>query len=395
MVTELNEDIIKWIEEHRNDDTTKLRLSSRKKDNASIYEYAIMQIECQKKASKKLHNTLQSPHFVFPTTLSAEQCTSDDLAEFHSTLIKEEESILDMTSGLGIDAFHLAKKAKHVTAIDLNEDVAQALPINAKALNITNFTGINADSVEYLRNSTEHFDTIFIDPARRGDGGKRLFALSDCQPNVVELLNLIKQHCNKLIVKASPMLDATQVLRELPNTTDLYAIGTRQECKELVAVLDFKNPKETPTLHCITEQNVFSFTHEIETNALAQYGNITEGMYVYEPYPAVMKMQPAKTLSQQYNAIKLHQHTHLYASSKIIADFPGNCYKIERIYPFSSRIMKEVTKDYPRANVAVRNFILSADELRKRLKIKDDNKYRLYGVTVANGDRLLIVSTPV
>lgn len=395
MVTELNEDIIKWIEEHRNDDTTKLRLSSRKKDNASIYEYAIMQIECRKKASKKLHNTLQSPHFVFPTTLSAEQCTSDDLAEFHSTLIKEEESILDMTSGLGIDAFHLAKKAKHVTAIDLNEDVAQALPINAKALNITNFTGINADSVEYLRNSTEHFDTIFIDPARRGDGGKRLFALSDCQPNVVELLNLIKQHCNKLIVKASPMLDATQVLRELPNTTDLYAIGTRQECKELVAVLDFKNPQKTPTLHCITEQNVFSFTHKIETNALAQYGNITEGMYVYEPYPAVMKMQPAKTLSQQYNAIKLHQHTHLYASSKIIADFPGNCYKIERIYPFSSRIMKEVTKDYPRANVAVRNFILSADELRKRLKIKDDNKYRLYGVTVANGDRLLIVSTPV
>lgn len=191
------------------------------------------------------------------------------------------------------------------------------------------------------------------------------------------------------------MLDATQVLRELPNTTDLYAIGTRQECKELVAVLDFKNPQETPTLHCITEQNVFSFTHKIETNALAQYGNITEGMYVYEPYPAVMKMQPAKTLSQQYNAIKLHQHTHLYASSKIIADFPGNCYKIERIYPFSSRIMKEVAKDYPRANVAVRNFILSADELRKRLKIKDDNKYRLYGVTVANGDRLLIVSTPV
>ena len=395
MVAELSEDIIKWIEEHRNDDTTKLRLSCRKKEDASIYEYAIMQIECRKKASKKLHNTLQSPHFVFPTTLSAEQCTSDDLAEFHSTLINEEESILDMTSGLGIDAFHLAKKAKHVTAIDLNEDVAQALPINAKALNITNFTGINADSVEYLRNSTEHFDTIFIDPARRGDGGKRLFALSDCQPNVVELLNLIKQHCNKLIVKASPMLDATQVLRELPNTTDLYAIGTRQECKELVAVLDFKNPQKTPTLHCITEQNVFSFTHKIETNALAQYGNITEGMYVYEPYPAVMKMQPAKTLSQQYNAIKLHQHTHLYASSKIIADFPGNCYKIERIYPFSSRIMKEVAKDYPRANVAVRNFILSADELRKRLKIKDDNKYRLYGVTVANGDRLLIVSTPV
>ena len=395
MVTELSEDIIKWIDEHRNDDTTKLRLSCRKKDDASIYEYAIMQIECRKKVAKKLRNTLQTPHFVFPTTLSAEQCTSDDLAEFHSTLINEGETILDMTSGLGIDAFHLAQKAKHVTAIDLNEDVAQALSINAKALNITNFTGINADSVEYLKNSTEHFDTIFIDPARRGDGGKRLFALSDCQPNVIELIDIIKQHCNKLIVKASPMLDATQVLRELPDTTDLYAIGTRQECKELVAVIDFKKSKGAPTLHCITEQNDFTYTHETEMNSTALYGNISEDMYIYEPYPAVMKMQPSKTLSQQYNAIKLHQHTHLYASAQIIADFPGVCYKIERIYPFSSRTIKEITKDYPRANVAVRNFILSADELRKRLKIKDDNKYRLYGVTVANGDRLLIVSTPV
>ena len=244
MVTRLNEDITKWIEEHRNDDTTKLRLSCRKKEDASIYEFAIMQIECRKKASKKLYNTLQSPYFIFPTALSAEQCTSDELADFHASLINEGETILDMTAGLGIDAFHLAQKAKHVTAIDLDSDVSNALSINAEILGRTNFTAINADSVEYLKNTTEHFDTIFIDPARRGDGGKRLFALADCQPNIVELLDCVKAHCNKLIVKASPMLDATQVLRELPETTDLYAIGTRQECKEIVAVVDFKNPQK-------------------------------------------------------------------------------------------------------------------------------------------------------
>ncbi len=398
MVTELSEDIIKWIEEHRDCDTTKLRLSCRKKDNTSVYEFAIMQIECRKKAAKKLQNTLQTLHFVFPTTLSAEQCTSDYLAEFHSTLIHKGESILDMTAGLGIDAFHLANKAKHVTAIDLNEDVAQALSINAKALNIGNFTAINADSVKYIKNSAEYFDTIFIDPARRGDGGKRLFALSDCQPNVVELLDIIRHHCDKLIIKASPMLDATQVLRELPETTALYAIGTRQECKEIVAVVDFKNPKTFPTQHCITiddETSDFPFTPDDEISATNNYGVLKEGMYLYEPHPAIMKLQPFKLISQLFNTIKLHQNTHLYASTEVIEKFPGHCYKIERVYPFSSRIIKEVANDYPRANVAVRNFILSAEELRKRLKIKDDNKHRLYGVTVANGDRLLIVTTPV
>ena len=395
MVTELSENILKWIEEHRDCDTNKLRLSCRKKEDASVFEFAIMQIECRKKASKKLYYTLQSPNFIFPTNLSAEQCTSDELAEFHATLINEGETILDMTAGLGIDAFHLAQKAKHVTAIDLNEDVAQALSINAMALNIDNFTAINADSVDYLKNSSEHFDTIFIDPARRGDGGKRLFALADCQPNVVELLDIIKQHCDKLIVKASPMLDATQVLRELPNCSDLYAIGTRQECKELVAVIDFKNPKDSPTLHCITGGNEFCYTQTIESNSIAKYGNISEEMFLYEPHPAVMKMQPIKNLSERFNTIKLHQNTHIYVSAKIITDFPGDCYKINKIYPFSSRIIKNVAKDYPRANIAVRNFIMSADELRKRLKIKDDNKYRLYGVTISNGERLLIVTSKI
>ncbi len=303
MITELNGNIIKWIEEHRNDDTTKLRLSCRKKDDATIYDFAIMQIECRKKVAKKLHTTLQSQNFIFPTPLSAEQCTSDDLAEFHSSLINNGENVLDMTAGLGIDAFHLAQKATQVIAIDINKDVAQALSINANALGITNVTGINADSIEYLKSSTTHFNTIFIDPARRGDGGKRLFALADCQPNVVEHLELIKQHCDKLIVKVSPMLDATQVLRELPETTELYAIGTRQECKELVVVLDFKNPTSTPILHCITLsecENRFSFTRHEEAVAKSTFENINTAIYLYEPHPCVMKMQPFNILSHKY-----------------------------------------------------------------------------------------------
>lgn len=395
---ELSEEIIKWIEVHYNDDITKLRLSCRKKEgDARNYNFAIMQIECRRKSAKKLAQTLQSRHFVFPTSLSAEQCTSDALANFHAQLIDNGVSILDMTAGLGIDAFHLARKAKHVTAIDLNTDVVKALTTNAKALNINNVTAINADSVEYIKNTNEHFDVIFIDPARRGEGGKRLFALADCQPNVVELFDIIKQRCDKLIVKASPMLDATQVLRELPHTTDLYAIGTRHECKELVAVINFKKEVESPTLHCITYSTNgiedFAFTQHEESIASSRIDTPSEGMYLYEPHPAIMKLQPVKTLTQRYDVIKMHQHTHLYASQELISDFPGECRKIERIYPFSSHIAKEVTKDYPRADVAVRNFILSADDLRKKIKIKDDNKYRLYGVTVANGNRQLIVTT--
>lgn len=395
MITQFDDNTWDWIEQHRDCDTTRLRLATRKNDGMSM-DFAILQIECRRKAAKKLAKTLQNPRFIFPTTLSAEQCTSDRLAEFHVSLIHAGDQLLDMTSGLGIDVFHLSSKASSVTAIDIVPEIAEALAINATTLKCDNVTAINADSCEYLRNSDAHYDVIFIDPARRGDGGKRLYALSDCHPNVIELLETIRKRCNRLIIKASPMIDVSQTIKDLPYITDLYAIGTRQECKELVAVVDFNNQPSIPNLHCVTlhsdRETTFSFTQEEENEATANYCLPQEGDFIYEPYPAVMKMQPMKLITQNTNTHKIHPNTHLYISRTEIEDFPGERYKIERIYEFSSKRLKEIAKNYPKASVAVKNFILTAEELRRRLKVKESDIYRLIGVTACDGNRYILIT---
>lgn len=53
---------------------------------------------------------LANDDFIFPTSLSAEQCTSELLARFHANLVPDNGVVLDMTCGLGIDAFHIAGK---------------------------------------------------------------------------------------------------------------------------------------------------------------------------------------------------------------------------------------------------------------------------------------------
>ena len=183
----LTDDLYQWICEHRNDDPSKLRLRLHKQLTPEL-DFALLQIECRRKAAKQLPDTLANQRFVFPTTLSAEQCTSDLLAQFHSTLVDDGLKLIDLTSGLGIDVFHFAHKANSITAVELNPVVADALSVNAQTLGLDNVSVVNGGCVEYVANCHEHYDVAFIDPARRGANGQRLFALSDCDPDVTAML---------------------------------------------------------------------------------------------------------------------------------------------------------------------------------------------------------------
>ncbi len=188
---------------------------------------------------QKLASTLRCRAFEFPTALSAEQSTSDRLAAFHASMIPQGASVVDLTSGLGIDVFHFAGLASHVTAVEIDPVVAGALINNAAVLGLDNINVVNADCRDFLAD-LPHYDVAFIDPARRGDGGRRLYALEECRPNIIEMIPSLSRCCGTLVVKMSPMLDVTAVCRQLsPYIVKLIAIGDRHECKELVAVLDF------------------------------------------------------------------------------------------------------------------------------------------------------------
>lgn len=213
--------------------------------------------------SSHARNSTFPPHSL-PSNVPATR-----LATFHSSLIKENDTVLDLTGGLGIDSFHFARIARSVTVIEKMPPLCDALRHNADALKITNIKIINDDSLGFLSTTSEYYDTIFIDPARRGAEGERVYGLSDCSPDVLELLPYIKTRCRRLIVKASPMLDITQLIRELPGASAVYAAGNDTECKELVTVIDFGDSPEEPVIHALSTSSDFSFKRSEETAAEA------------------------------------------------------------------------------------------------------------------------------
>ncbi|MCM1092974.1 MAG: class I SAM-dependent methyltransferase [Lachnospiraceae bacterium] len=386
-----NDEFRAWVQSHLNHDPADLSLKFH--GRLPWVEEAIMQVKCRRKTRKKLEKELENPRFYFPTTLSAEQCTGDRLADFHASLIKNGDSVLDLTCGLGIDSLHFAEKAKSVTSIDRNPDLCEALSHNASALGLDNITVVTADCSEFLNDSTSEYDVIFIDPARRGMEGERLFGLHDCSPDVIDLLPLIRKHCRKLIVKASPMLDLTQITRELPDACDIYVTGNDNECKEVVIVIDFEKKTESePTIHALSTSHDFAFKRSDELNADIQFSDPPSAGYLYEPNPEIMKAAPFKLLSQLFAINKISPNTHLYWSEHQATDFPGNVLKIIKTIDYASSNIKRFAKEFPEIRVAARNFGITADQLRKKLKVKDGGELRLFAITTASDKKIMIVA---
>ncbi|MDE6692578.1 MAG: class I SAM-dependent methyltransferase, partial [Muribaculaceae bacterium] len=358
---------------------------------------AITQIECRRKFAKKLAETLAgNPRFMFPDLLSGEQSTSDLLARYHATLIADGERVIDLTAGLGIDCLHFAEKTPHVTAIEINSLKAEALKLNSEGKIQVTCT----DCREYV--DTYYgpaYDTAFIDPARRATDGSRVYALEQCEPDVTAILSGIFRISRKLIVKMSPMLDITRTTEELQDVRRMIALGTRAECKELIAVCG--RPDGTShhmTIEAVTllsdgAQAAFTFSRDEELMSTPTYAEPKVGGYLYEPYPAVMKAGPFRLLSERFGVDKLSPNTHLYTSEQPVGGFPGEVSVIKDVLPYSSAVIKRLRKQYPKINVAARNFDIQADALKKKLGVKDGGDQKI--TATRTGNPILIVTERV
>ena len=350
----------------------------------------ILQDECRRRASNKLATTLLCENFRFPTALSAEQCTSDALAEFHASLIPSGAKVVDLTCGLAIDAFHIAKKAKEILCIDIDHDVAEAVGHNSRALGLTNVSVICGDCIDWLEtNNDKEFDVAFIDPARRADDGGRLYSLSQCKPDVVAIIPLIFQIAPSIIIKASPMLDISKSISELPGVKAVHAVGTKSECKELLFELERNYVGPVKIIADTVGYSSLDLT-PVEAPFNPTYADgINVGDLIGEPWPAVMKCTPRGLL----RGVQLHPSTFLWKNPD--EDFPGNIYKVIRIESFSSSNVRRLAKEQLSVSVATRNFPLTAEQLKDKLKSQESARCRLMATTINSTNRLLIFLEPV
>ena len=382
----LSADLKQFINDNLKQDINNLAL---KKNPFPDYEWSwiLNQIQAKQKAEKKLPTWFANDDVIFPSTLSIEQTSSETLAQFKSALISGE-NLIDLTGGFGVDDFYFAKRFKKVIHCEFQEDLSAIVQHNFKVLNVENIQTVSGDSISYLEKSTEKFDWIYIDPARRDDKKTKVFLLKDCTPNVVELHDLLFEKSDNILIKVAPLLDISSILNELKNVKTIYAIGLQNEVKELLIVLE-KSFVGKPELIAVNisndgfiHQDTFSLNDAIDSQLSLPLN------YLYEPFSSYLKIGVYNHLAIKFKVQKLHKHSHLYTSNKLI-DFPGRSFKIEQVIPYNKKEIKFL--ENTKCNITTRNFPLKVEEIRKKHKIKDGGDVYAFFTTDLNNDKIVVI----
>jgi hypothetical protein len=235
------------------------------------------------------------------------------------------------------------------------------------------------DGIEFLENTELNFGTIYIDPARRKNSGK-VFKLKDCTPDITSILPLLLQKAERIIVKTSPLLDISAGLNELKNVSEIHIVSVKNECKELLWVID-KIPSSETHIVCATLNQTdkilkFPFSALQDTTTISM--EEPHG-FLYEPDVALLKSGGFNFIAQKFNISKLHQDSQLYYSDQINPDFLGRIFKVKTLLSIN-----ELKKDKALVgNVIVRNFPANAADLVKKYKIvPSDNDFIIFTQTL-------------
>lgn len=357
----------KYIELHLNDDVHRIAMAKCPFTAIEAAELA-NQIAAKKKCLRKLPTWHQQDFIYYPRLLSIEQSSSEITAQYKARLANGI-NLIDLTGGFGVDSLYFAKNITAVTHCEINAELSEIAAHNAEIFGQKNLRFIAGDGLEYLRNTSENFDTIYLDPARRSTAGK-VFMLKDCTPNVVEHLDFLLQKSKRIIIKTAPLLDLTAGLKELKNVSEIHIVSVKNECKELLWVVE-NEVTEKPKIVCVTlndqEKHLDFFKDEEEfTEAQILNGDICK--YLYEPDAAILKSGAFNLIAKKYGLEKLDHQTQLYTSDNFNDNFPGRIFRINKLIS-SGELKKEKQLI---GNVIVRNYRDKAENLVRKYKIKPD-----------------------
>lgn len=387
-----SDNLFQFCKDHENDDVHKLALQAKNYPEIDMVQ-ALQQIKGLQIAKYKIPLWYSCDKILYPIHLSLEQCSSEETALYKQQIAIKGDTMVDLTGGLGVDTAFLSPNFRKVHYVEQQESLTELASHNFSALDLADKIEIaNEDSVEFLQ-EMDPVDFIYIDPARRDTKGQKTALIEDCTPNLLEIQHLLDSKAKQVMIKLSPMLDITLALQSLTNISEVHIVSVDNECKELLFIKNNKEIVKEPRIHCVnlsSEKEVFIFLKSEEENTSANYTSSPE-KYLYEPNTSLMKAGAYKILCEKYSIKKLHPSSHLYTSDILISNFPGRKFEIQQLSSLNKKDIKRDFADISQANVATRNFPLKAEELKKRLNLKDGGDIFIFGSTLADNQKVIFI----
>ncbi|MBU2915460.1 THUMP-like domain-containing protein [Reichenbachiella agariperforans] len=384
--------IQQFIQEHRDDDPVQLALQARKYPDIPM-QWVAHQIKCYQKAKSKIPAFAEKSIIIYPPGISLEQSSSEATAQYKARLI-QGNSVTDLTAGFGIDTYYLSQHIETVIALERNPDLIPIVNHNWDVLGVKNITYHQTEAETYLSTEENPTDLYFIDPARRDDVNHKLHLIEDCQPNLLHILPALMERKAEVWIKLSPLLDIHQALEKIAHVAEVHVVSVQNECKELLLRV-IPNHSTEPIIHAVnlTKQGdeILKFCYSEESDEI-NYNLPLH--YLYEPNASIMKAGGFKAVARKYALSKLHRNSHLYTSDELVPNFPGRSFKIEALTVLNKKKLKTYLPAN-KANITVRNYPNTIQEIRKKTSIKDGGSVYLFATTLMDGSPKVLVCSRV
>lgn len=381
----MNTDIAIFIGEHLHDDVQQLALQRNRFPQLSDadFRFLLQQIEGRQRTKDKLPSFALNPDWWYPVRLSCEQCSSEATARYKAEIIKPfigqaDATLIDLTAGYGVDTFFMSEHTQRAHYVERNAELC-AIAQHNFALSRPHIQVHNTTAEEFLSslpisNSPYPISNtlIYLDPARRSQSGGKVFRIEDCEPNVIEILPVLRKCASTILIKFSPMLDISAAMQSLGSEWDIHVVALHNEVKEVLFVTG------NSTIHAVNishdQTTRFTLT-QAEEKATQNHIANTIGKYLYEPNAAIIKAGAFRLVGERYGIAKLDTNTHLYTSDTLLPDFQGRVWKV-----IDTHLAKPSTLD-PKLKYSIisRNYPLSPEQMRKKYKLQDGNDYYLIG----------------
>ena len=355
------------------------------------------------KAKHKLPSWFANEKVIFPPPLSVEQASSEITAHYKAQVFARnfgKDKCADLTGGMGLDSWALAKVTDSVTYIEQNTTLALVAKYNFEVLEQNNIEVLNENSVLFIQSTTggvphQKITNFYIDPHRRDDAKNKVFKIEDCEPNLLKIKHLLPN----FMVKFSPMLDIKLAIEQIQNISEVHIVALENEVKELLFVSKIQKlaTNDNINIYCINftsnnRKQVFEFDYETEEKITVKYSK--PNTYIYEPNAAILKAGAFKSISTQYNLAKLAPNSHLYTSEKLVENFAGRSFICEAVCKFDK---KEVLSKLPtpKANISTRNFPMKPEEIKKKLGLQDGGEYYLFATENNEKQKIVLICKKV
>ncbi len=328
---------------------------------------------------------------MFFTSLSLEQATGETIAKYIAERFKPEWLVQDLTCSLGGNTIFLAQQVKKVIAVDLSEEKIACAKLNAAVYGVD-------DKIDFIigdafLNIDKNVDAFFIDPARDREGETKTRSFLNSSPSLLDILPQLFEVTHNVAVKISPAFDYDE-LKELPEDPEIEIISENNNCK--VAMLwfgDFKTAKLRAT--GFKKEEFFSFT---DNGSVAEFSKVKK--YLYEPNKAISKAHLIDEVAVKFSLSKIDYNLSFLTSDELVSSDDKNIFRKFEVLHFDKFSLKQFQiflkkQKIERAEIIVKHFKMTADEIRYRLKIKEGGGVVIILSTLQNQEKVFILAKKV